>query len=95
MRLIVVAGARPNFVKIAPLMWEIADRPDIEASLVHTGQHYDRAMSHLFFEQLGIPEPDENLGVGSGTHASPASSDAQSELRQQLASTFGRFTVDH
>ncbi|MBV8384830.1 MAG: UDP-N-acetylglucosamine 2-epimerase (non-hydrolyzing), partial [Planctomycetaceae bacterium] len=42
MRLIVVAGARPNFVKIAPLMWEIADRPDIEASLVHTGQHYDR-----------------------------------------------------
>src|SRR5215469_11979694 len=68
-RIIVVAGARPNFMKVAPLMWEVARRPGIEAYLVHTGQHYDERMSKLFFEQLGIPRPDVDLGVGSGSHA--------------------------
>src|SRR5687767_2443650 len=69
MKLVIVAGARPNFMKIAPLMWEIARRPEITARLVHTGQHYDEKMSKLFFEQLGIPRPDVDLEVGSGSHA--------------------------
>ena len=69
MKLVVVAGARPNFMKIAPLMWEIRRRGDIEAYLVHTGQHYDERMSKLFFEELKIPRPDIDLGVGSGSHA--------------------------
>lgn len=67
-RLVVVAGARPNFMKIAPLMRELAARGRFETCLVHTGQHYDQAMSDSFFRDLGIPEPDLNLGVGSGTH---------------------------
>jgi UDP-N-acetylglucosamine 2-epimerase (non-hydrolysing) len=68
-RVLAVAGARPNFMKIAPLMHEFARRPGrFEPILVHTGQHYDKAMSESFFTDLGIPEPDVNLGVGSGTH---------------------------
>ena len=68
-RILAVAGARPNFMKIAPLMREFAQRPDrFEPILVHTGQHYDKAMSESFFQDLGIPEPDVNLGVGSGSH---------------------------
>ena len=68
-RILAVAGARPNFMKIAPLMREFARRPDrFEPVLVHTGQHYDKAMSESFFQDLGIPEPDVNLGVGSGSH---------------------------
>ena len=63
-----VVGARPNFMKIAPLMAAFARRP-ISAKLVHTGQHYDPAMSDSFFEQLGIPRPDVNLEVGSASHA--------------------------
>jgi UDP-N-acetylglucosamine 2-epimerase (non-hydrolysing) len=69
MRIIAVAGARPNFMKIAPLLWEVDRRPGIEAYLVHTGQHYDERMSRLFFEELNIPRPDIDLGVGSGSHA--------------------------
>jgi UDP-N-acetylglucosamine 2-epimerase (non-hydrolysing) len=69
MKLVVVAGARPNFMKIAPLMWEIARRPLVSARLVHTGQHYDERMSKLFFEQLRIPRPDVDLEVGSASHA--------------------------
>jgi len=68
-RILAVAGARPNFMKIAPLMHEFARRPGrFEPILVHTGQHYDKAMSESFFQDLGIPEPDVNLGIGSGTH---------------------------
>jgi len=67
-RLVVVAGARPNFMKIAPLVRELAARGRFETCLVHTGQHYDAAMSESFFRDLGIPEPDLNLGVGSGSH---------------------------
>ncbi len=76
-KVIVVAGARPNFMKVMPLMKRIAafnDRRDrdtgrLEALLVHTGQHYDENMSEIFFRELGIPRPDINLGVGSGSHA--------------------------
>lgn len=63
-----VVGARPNFMKIAPIMAAFAEQP-ISAKLVHTGQHYDPAMSDSFFEQLGIPRPDVNLEVGSASHA--------------------------
>jgi UDP-N-acetylglucosamine 2-epimerase (non-hydrolysing) len=63
-----VVGARPNFMKIAPIMAAFAERP-IDARLVHTGQHYDASMSDSFFEQLGIPRPHVNLEVGSSTHA--------------------------
>ena len=68
-RVLAVAGARPNFIKIAPLMNEFVNRKErFEPILVHTGQHYDKAMSDSFFRDLGIPEPDVNLGVGSGSH---------------------------
>jgi UDP-N-acetylglucosamine 2-epimerase (non-hydrolysing) len=77
MKLLLVAGARPNFMKVAPLMKAIrghnANRESgngrVECILVHTGQHYDERMSGIFFSELGIPEPDINLDVGSGTHA--------------------------
>jgi UDP-N-acetylglucosamine 2-epimerase (non-hydrolysing) len=68
-RILVVAGARPNFMKVAPLLREMRGRPGFAPLLVHTGQHYDAAMSDAFFRDLGIPEPDVNLGVGSGSHA--------------------------
>ncbi len=67
-RVLAVAGARPNFMKIAPLLRELRAREGFAARLVHTGQHYDTAMSESFFRDLGIPEPDANLGVGSGPH---------------------------
>lgn len=66
--LIHVVGARPNFIKAAPVIAALA-ASGVEQRLVHTGQHYDRAMSDVFFEELGLPEPDVNLGVGSGSHA--------------------------
>lgn len=69
MKIVAVAGARPNFMKIAPLMHELRRRPTVESVLVHTGQHYDERMSRLFFEELHIPRPDVDLGVGSGSHA--------------------------
>src|SRR5260370_24995928 len=69
LKLLLVAGARPNFMKVAPLMWEIDKRNDVDAFLVHTGQHYDEKMSQRFFAELQIPTPDENLEVGSGSHA--------------------------
>jgi UDP-N-acetylglucosamine 2-epimerase (non-hydrolysing) len=65
-----VVGARPNFMKIAPLIRAMNARKDrIEHLLVHTGQHYDKSMSDDFFVQLGIPQPDVNLGIGSASHA--------------------------
>ena len=69
MKIINVVGARPNLMKIAPLMNAYAKCDSIEPLLVHTGQHYDENMSDLFFRQLGIPEPDLNLEVGSASHA--------------------------
>lgn len=65
-----VVGARPNFMKIAPIIAAIKDHSSmLDVYLVHTGQHYDEAMKQQFFEQLGIPEPDTDLEVGSGSHA--------------------------
>lgn len=70
LRVLCVVGARPNFMKIAPLMRAFNGRAnDFDAILLHTGQHYDEAMKDAFFRQLGIPEPDIDLEVGSGSHA--------------------------
>ena len=69
MKIVNVVGARPNFMKIAPLTAEMSRLPEIRAVLVHTGQHYDEAMSRLFFQDLEIPAPDINLEVGSASHA--------------------------
>ncbi len=68
-KLLCVAGARPNFMKIAPLMRALRANPRWDARLVHTGQHYDAAMSKVFFDDLAIPRPDIELEVGSGSHA--------------------------
>ena len=70
MRILYVVGTRPNFVKTAPVIAAMRSRlPDGRHAIVHTGQHYDRAMSEVFFEELGVPAPDHMLEVGSGTHA--------------------------
>ena len=70
MRILHIVGARPNFMKIAPIMHEMAKHPDtFEQILVHTGQHYDDNMSKTFFNDLEISEPDIYLGVGSGSQA--------------------------
>jgi UDP-N-acetylglucosamine 2-epimerase (non-hydrolysing) len=70
MRIVHVVGTRPNFVKMAPVIAAARERFGPESSvLVHTGQHYDRAMSEVFFEELGVPAPDHMLEVGSGSHA--------------------------
>ncbi len=77
LKLLIVAGARPNFMKVAPLIKCIRQRGAeggqngavVDYRLVHTGQHYDEKMSDVFFSELGIPAPDINLGVGSGSHA--------------------------
>jgi UDP-N-acetylglucosamine 2-epimerase (non-hydrolysing) len=68
MKIMSIVGARPNLMKIAPLMAELRRHDDFEPLLVHTGQHYDYSMSQVFFEQLRVPQPDYNLGVGSGAH---------------------------
>jgi UDP-N-acetylglucosamine 2-epimerase (non-hydrolysing) len=68
-KILCVAGARPNFMKIAPILRAIAESPRLSARLVHTGQHYDAAMSKVFFDDLKIPRPDIELEVGSGSHA--------------------------
>lgn len=68
MHILHVVGARPNFMKAAPVLRALAGR-NAKQTLVHTGQHYDRNMSDIFFTQLAIPEPDWNLAVGSGTQA--------------------------
>jgi UDP-N-acetylglucosamine 2-epimerase (non-hydrolysing) len=83
MKIVLVAGARPNFMKIAPLLKAIAEHNELNKPnkpnelkereivpiLVHTGQHYDYEMSQVFFEELKLPQPDVHLGIGSGTHA--------------------------
>ncbi len=70
LKILNIVGARPNLPKIAPLMHEMQRHPEIEAILVHTGQHYDEKLSDIFFRQMGIPSPHVNLEVGSGSHAS-------------------------
>ncbi len=70
MRILYVVGTRPNFVKTAPVIGALRERlPDGRHTIVHTGQHYDRLMSDVFLEQLGVPAPDFMLEVGSGSHA--------------------------
>jgi UDP-N-acetylglucosamine 2-epimerase (non-hydrolysing) len=69
MHILHVVGARPNFMKAAPVLHALRKRPQVQQTLVHTGQHYDANMSDVFFTQLDIPAPDVNLEVGSGTHA--------------------------
>lgn len=69
MHILHVVGARPNFMKAAPVLHALRKRTAVEQTLVHTGQHYDANMSDVFFSQLEIPTPDVNLGVGSGSHA--------------------------
>jgi UDP-N-acetylglucosamine 2-epimerase (non-hydrolysing) len=68
-RILCIAGARPNFMKIAPVLRAFARDPRFEARLVHTGQHYDDRLSKVFFDELAIPRPDVDLEVGSGSHA--------------------------
>lgn len=71
MKLVHVVGARPNFMKVSPVMAALAeyDGEGVQQYLIHTGQHYDKNMSEIFFNQLGLPEPDVNLEVGSASHA--------------------------
>ena len=74
LKILTVVGARPNFMKVAPIIRAVHDhnkkRTDLQIDhlLVHTGQHYDQAMSDSFFADLGLPTPDVHLGVGSGSH---------------------------
>jgi len=69
-KILIIAGARPNFMKVAPLMRELRKhRTKFTAKLVYTGQHYDDKMSAVFFRDLGIPKPDIHLNVGSASHA--------------------------
>lgn len=69
MHILHVVGARPNLMKVAPVLSALKHYPKIKQTLIHTGQHYDTNMSDVFFQQLEIPAPDVNLGVGSGSHA--------------------------
>jgi len=68
-KVLLVAGARPNFMKVASVLRALARYPKLDTRLVHTGQHYDESMSSAFLEQLGLPRPDVYLGIGSGTQA--------------------------
>ena len=68
-RIMHVVGARPNFMKASPVLGALSDHSSVDQTLVHTGQHYDLNMSDIFFDELSMPLPDFNLGVGSGSHA--------------------------
>ncbi len=85
MKLVHVVGARPNFMKIAPIMRVASRHDDVEQVLVHTGQHYDKNMSKCFFEELGIREPNVNLEVGSGFHG---------EQTAEIMKRFEKFIID-
>ena len=89
-----VVGARPNFMKAAPVIRAL-ERAGVAQAIIHSGQHYDAAMSDVFFRDLGLPEPDRNLGVGSGSHAVQTAAimvaleQAFGELRPALAVVYG------
>ena len=68
MKLVHIAGNRPQFIKLSPILKATERYKEIENIILHTGQHYDYNMSRVFFDELEIPEPDYNLEVGSGTH---------------------------
>ncbi len=95
MRILHVVGARPNFMKVAPVLSALSARNSVVQTLVHTGQHYDQKMSDVFFNELGLPRPDTNLGVGSGTHATQTAQimvrfeQALSSLRPDLVLVYG------
>src|SRR2546421_10094497 len=94
MRVLSVVGARPNFMKLAPVDRALVQR-DVEHVIIHTGQHYDAGMSDAFFEELWIPAPDRDLGVGSGSHAQQTGAVMQRlepvvvEVRPDLVLTYG------
>ena len=94
MRVLSVVGARPNFMKLAPVDRELVKR-GVEHVIVHTGQHYDPGMSDAFFEELWIPTPDHHLGVGSGSHAQQTAAVMQRlepllvELKPDLVLVYG------
>jgi len=67
-----IVGARPNFVKMAPVLEEAGRRSTFQCRLIHTGQHYSSEMSAAFFDELGLPAPDVNLEIGSGSHTAQA-----------------------
>ena len=70
LKVFLIAGARPNFMKVGPLWHEFKKYSEMfRTQLIHTGQHYDVEMSDVFFHDLNLPQPDQYLGVGSGTHA--------------------------
>ncbi len=68
MKIVTIVGARPQFIKAAAVSRVLQKTQGVREVLVHTGQHYDANMSEVFFEELGIPQPDYNLGIGSATH---------------------------
>ena len=84
-----VVGARPNFMKAAPIFRAISKRGALRQLLVHTGQHYDEKMSEVFFRELGLPAPDSNLGVGSGSHA-----EQTARVMMELEKVFARERPD-
>jgi UDP-N-acetylglucosamine 2-epimerase (non-hydrolysing) len=86
MHILHVVGARPNFMKVAPVYAAFAGRSCVRQTIVHSGQHYDVNMSDVFFQQLGLPAPDVNLQVGSGSHAQQTS---------QIISRFEAVVVEH
>ncbi|MCK4293074.1 MAG: UDP-N-acetylglucosamine 2-epimerase (non-hydrolyzing) [Planctomycetes bacterium] len=88
-KIICVCGARPNFIKVAPLMHAFEENGGFDTLMVHTGQHYDENMSKRFFEELSIPKPDVNLEVGSGSHAVQTS-----EIMKRFESVLLDFTPD-
>jgi UDP-N-acetylglucosamine 2-epimerase (non-hydrolysing) len=92
-RVLAIVGARPNFVKVAPLIHALTDWNDIDVEILHTGQHYDRALSDSFIERLGMPTPDHCLGVGSGTHAEQTAAVMVGVERVLLADQFDALIV--
>ncbi len=94
-RIATIVGARPQFIKVAAVSRSIAAHPDLDETLVHTGQHFDRRMSEVFFEELGIPEPEHNLGVAGGGHGAMTGAMLQSleplleELRPDRVLVYG------
>tara|TARA_R110000851_G_scaffold212170_6_gene364849 strand:- start:1146 stop:2240 length:1095 start_codon:yes stop_codon:yes gene_type:complete len=85
-----VVGARPNFIKATPVIKVIGERTEHNNILLHTGQHYDNNMSKIFFDELNIPEPNYNLGVGSGSHAKQTS-----EIMLKCEKIFQKEAVDY
>lgn len=98
MKLAFIVGARPNFMKIAPILRAFGKYVQVESHLIHTGQHYDKSLSDVFFEELDIPRPDISLGIGSGSHGKQTAEilTAIEEILTQAADTghgFDRLVV--